>query len=139
VSVVDHADLTTAVEVLESVGEEHLAIETSEGGIELEEQHTGITQDQRGGLHQAQLASDLDSMRRGVVLHLLARGEVIFSDRQFAFLADSLATAKSGQCGVGKLRSCRDKFFMHAYQIALTTLVKLQDLLPVGRGFFWAL
>jgi hypothetical protein len=85
------------------------------------------------------MACDLNSMRRGVVLHLLAGLEIIFSDRRFTFLPDPLSTAKSGQRWVGELCSCCYELFIHAYQIAFTTLVKLQDLLAVGHGLFWAL
>jgi hypothetical protein len=85
------------------------------------------------------MASDLESMRRGVVLHLLARLEVILSHRQFALLPDSLSAAKSGQRWVGELGSCGYELFMHAHQIAFTTLIKLQDLLSVGCGLLWAL
>jgi hypothetical protein len=49
------------------------------------------------------------------VLHLLGGLEVIFSDRPFAFLADSLATAKSGQGWIGELCSCGYELFMHAH------------------------
>jgi hypothetical protein len=85
------------------------------------------------------MTPDLDAMGRGVVLHLLGGLEVAFSDRQFAFLPHSLAPAKGRQRRVGELRSCCHELFMHAHQIAFTTLVKLQDLLSVGRGLFGAL
>jgi hypothetical protein len=37
---------------LQGVGEKDLAIEASEGGKELEEQHPRIAADERGGLHE---------------------------------------------------------------------------------------
>ena len=75
VRVVDHAGGTTAAQVVQGVGKEHLAVEAREVGIELKENHAGVAQNQRGRLHAALFATQVDDVRRGVVLHLLARFE----------------------------------------------------------------
>ena len=97
VSVVDQASFAGPLKILESVSEKDLALETAEGGKELKEEHARITADQRGGLNRPQLAADLGAVRRGVVLHLLAGLEVIFSDGFFRFVADALPPAKGRQ------------------------------------------
>ncbi len=57
-------------------------------GKELKEEHAGIGADQRGGLHRPQVAADLRAVWGSVVLHLLARLEVIFSDGLLGLVAD---------------------------------------------------
>ena len=73
VGVVDHGALRGAAEVAQGFGQKHLAVETLEGGIHLEEQHVRVGQHRRGRLYLAALAAQLHLVRGGIVLHLLAK------------------------------------------------------------------
>ncbi len=79
VGVVDHHGLTGAIEVLQRVGEEHLAVKSLEGRVKLEKQHARIAQHRGGGLHRAQLAGHLDLVGRSIVLAFFCRIEVVLS------------------------------------------------------------
>ncbi len=84
VRVVDHHAPGRSAKIAQRVGEKHLAVETLEGRVELEEQHARIAQHGRGRLHIAPPAADHRVMRRRVVLHLLAGLEVILARRLLA-------------------------------------------------------
>ena len=68
--VVNHDALHHAAHVAQRVGEKHLAVESLERGIDLEEQQARITQHRRSGLRLVLPAAHFDGVRRGVVLHL---------------------------------------------------------------------
>src|ERR1700752_499269 len=69
--VVDHHASRGAPHIAQSIGEKHLAIETLEGRIALEKQHSRVAEHRRGGLHLAFFASQSYLVRRGVVLEFL--------------------------------------------------------------------
>jgi hypothetical protein len=106
--VVDHASFAGSWEILESVGEEHLAHETGESWEKFEEEHTGIAADQRSGLHGPQLAADLGTVRRGIVLHLLTGTEVILPDGFLGLLPDALMPTEGRQRRIRELGSGDD-------------------------------
>jgi hypothetical protein len=101
--VVDHGDPGASIEVLQGFRQEDLAFKASESRIELEKQHARITQHRRGGLHRLQFSSHMNLMGRRVVLHLLARFEVILSGRYFGLLPDMVPAAKGRQRRIGKI------------------------------------
>ena len=105
VGVVDHAGLAGAVHVAQGLGEEDLAFEAAELRIELEEEHPGVAEHEAGGLHAPDRAAEVQIMRRGVVLHLLARREVVAPRRLLGDLADPMAAAEGGQGRIGELES----------------------------------
>src|SRR5207253_4770594 len=117
-----------SLKVLESVGEEDLALEASERWEKFEEEHAGIAADQRRSLHGPQLAADVGAMGRGVVLHFLGTGEVIIPDGFFGFLADALAPTESSESLIGELRPGSQQLFVDAHEVALAARVELQDL-----------
>src|SRR5215469_2167397 len=62
VGVIDHASFASSLKILQSVGEKHFAVETSESGEKFEEQQSRIAADQRSSLNGPQLATDLGTM-----------------------------------------------------------------------------
>jgi hypothetical protein len=134
VRVVDHAGLGGTAEVGDRLGKEDLALEAGEAGVDLEEDHPGVAEHQRGGLHVFERASDLGPVRRGVVLHLLAGGEVVAARRQLRLVADSMAPAESGQGLVGKRGALRRELFMHPSQVPAEASMQIEDLLAIGLG-----
>ena len=77
-------------------------------------------------------------MGRSVVLHLLARLEVVLAGRHGGRLPDALPATEGGQGLVRELGSAGEELFMDSHQIPLATGEQLQDLLPVGLGFLGA-
>src|SRR6201998_4157950 len=71
--VVDHHAGGGATHIAQSIGEKHLAVETLEGRIALEKQHSRVAEHRRGGLHLAFLAGQFYLVRTGVVLEFLTR------------------------------------------------------------------
>ncbi len=71
--VVDHHVSCGATHITQRIGEEHLAVEALKRGIALKEQHPGVTQHRRSGLHLALLAVQFELVGRGVMLQFLAR------------------------------------------------------------------
>ena len=59
VGVVDHAGLAGAVHVAKGLGEEDLALEAAEPGVELEEEHAGVAEHEAGGLHAPHRAAEV--------------------------------------------------------------------------------
>ncbi len=133
--VVDHHAPWNAAHVLQCIGEEYLAIETLEPGIDLEKQHVRITQHCRSGLRLVLLAAYFDCVRRRIVLHLLARFEMILASRHYWCLSDTLPAAKCGQRRIRQSRAGRRQFLMDSHEIALARVEKFENLLPVGFGF----
>jgi hypothetical protein len=105
VGVVDHATFADSLHVLERLTEKDLAIEAREARRKLEEEQAGITEDERGRLHQAQLAAELHLVWRSIVLHLLPGLEVILAHWLLRWVADCLPAAKGRQRLVRELRS----------------------------------
>ena len=121
--VVDHRDATAAVEVLQCLGQKHLAVEALEGWIELKKQYARIAQDRRSDLHGMLLPAHLEFVRRRVVLHLLARCKIVLSRGLLGLLADSLAAAERCQSLIGQACACREQFFMDPDQVPLATRI----------------
>jgi hypothetical protein len=99
VRVVDHAGLRDAIQVAKGLGEEDLALEATEPGVELEEEQAGVGEHEAGRLHAPHPAAEVQVVRRGVVLHFLAWREVIPPGRLFGDLADSMAAQKAVKAG----------------------------------------
>ena len=121
---------------MERIGQKHLAGKTIEARIHLTEKHPRVAQHQAGGLHQELLAADTGTMRRGVVLHLGAGLEVVASRGKLGWLADTVATAEGSECLIGERCALGDELFVHPHQVALAQGVELENLVPVGLGFF---
>jgi len=66
--VIDHDASGRATHESQRFGEKHLAVETPEVGITLEEQHARVTQDSRSRLHLAFPAAQFELVRRRVML-----------------------------------------------------------------------
>jgi hypothetical protein len=131
VGVIDHAGLAGAVHVAQGLGEEHLVLEAAEARIELKEEHPGVGEHQAGGLHAPDRAAEVQVMRRGVVLHLLARGEVVAAGRHLRCLADSVAAAEGGQGRIGELEPGLGQLLVHPHEAALALPEELQDVVAV--------
>lgn len=58
-------------------------------------------------------------MRRGVVLHLHARIEMILTRRHYRRLPDALPAAEARQRRVGERRAAGDEFLMDSHEIPL--------------------
>ena len=101
VRVVDHNAFARPAKVAHRIGQKHLAVETLKRRVALKQQHPRVTQHALRGLHLALLAGQLDLVRRRVVLHLLARLEVVLARRRGALwarrLPDALLAAEGGQ------------------------------------------
>jgi hypothetical protein len=132
VGVVDHAAVGGAAEVAERVGEEELAGEAGEAREALDEDHPAVTEDQARGLDAAELAGDLGVVGRGVVLHLLARAEVVLAGRLHRLLADAVAAAEGGERLVRERRAGVVELLVHADEVALAVGVEDGDVGAVG-------
>ena len=77
-------------------------------------------------------------MRRGVVLHLLAGGEVVLPGRQLGRLADPVAAAEGGQGRIGELEPGLGQLLVHARETALALAEQPQDVLAVLEGLLGA-
>jgi len=73
-------------------------------------------------------------VRRRVVLHLLARLEVILPRRLLFDLADAVTPAESRQRLVGQFGSFRNQFLMDPDQVAAAGGIEFQKPLPVWLG-----
>src|ERR1039457_1444465 len=135
VRVVDHDAFARAAEVAYRIGQKHLAVETLKRRVALKEQHPRVAQHARCGLYLALLAGQLDLVWRRVVLHLLARLEVVLARRHDGRLPDTLLSAEGGQRRIRQGHSLGCQFLMDSHEILLAGIEKLQDPLPVGFGF----
>jgi hypothetical protein len=135
VRVVDHDSPGRAAEVPQGLGEKHLAVEASESRGALKEQHPRVAQHRRGGLHLPLFATQFDRVGRSIMLHLLARLEVVPARRHEGCLPDSMSSAEGGQGGIRQRRAAGHQFFMDSHEVPLAGAEKLQDLLPVRGGF----
>jgi hypothetical protein len=77
----------------------------------------------------------LDLVRGRVVLHLLARLEMVLARRHDGRLPDALLAAEGGQRRTRQGRSLGRQFLMDSHEILLAGVEKLQDPLPVGFAF----
>ena len=77
-------------------------------------------------------------MGRSIVLHLLARIEVILPGRLPGFLPDSMTAAEGRQSRVGKLGARGQQLLMDSDQIPFAGRKQLKDFLPVRLRFFRA-
>ena len=140
VRVINHAVLARTVVVLRAIAQEQLALEPGEPRVELEEQAVGVAQHQRRGLYPAQRTADVHVVRRGVVLHLLARREVIAARRLLGLVADTVLSAERGQRRVRQRHdAARLELLVHPYQIALALGQERQDVVAVGVRLLGAL
>jgi len=118
----------------ERVGEKYLAVKTLKGWIELKEQHPRVTQHGRGGLHLPLPSTEFDAVRRGVVLKLFRRLELVAAGRDDWRLADAVPPAKTSQCRIRQFRPAGHQFLMDSHEIPLAVAEKLQDAFPVRFG-----
>jgi hypothetical protein len=84
-------------------------------------------------------AAHFDFVRRRVVLHLLARLEMILSRGHDGRLPDALLAAESRQRGIRQRRAAGRQLFMDSHQVPLAGAQELEDLLAVWFGFLGAL
>jgi len=94
--VVNHHALRCASEIAQSFRKKHLAVKTPKGGIALKEHHVRVTQHGRCGLHFVLLAGQVDLVRRGVVLGLFARSELVSARGHNGLLSHTLTAAEIG-------------------------------------------
>ena len=73
------------------------------------------------------------------MLHLFASGEVILTGGLFLLVADAVTPAEGGQGLVADLSLRLQKLLVYSDEVALTLLVKPQDLLAVVFGLLSAL
>src|SRR5258708_18416961 len=125
---------TTPPHVAQRVAEKHLAVESLEPGVDLEEQQARVGQHRRSGLRLVVLAAHFDRVRRRIVLHLYPRFELIVARRYDRSLSDTLPAAECGQCRLRQRFAAGSKFFMDSYQIPLAGDPKLEDLVPIAFG-----
>src|SRR5471030_907593 len=92
--VIDHHASGRATHESQRLGEKHLAVETPEVWITLEEQRPRIAQHRRCSLHLALLAAQLELVGRCVVLKFLARRERILARRRGRRVSDSVPPAE---------------------------------------------
>jgi hypothetical protein len=83
-----------ATHVTQRIGEKHLAVESPEGGVALEEQHPRIAQHGGSGLHPALLGAQFEIVGRRVMLHLLAGRKIILARRRWRRVSDSVPPAE---------------------------------------------
>ncbi len=139
VGVVDHATLARAVVIADALVEELFALESSEPWIELEEQPTRVGQHERRGLRAAHRAADVHVVRRRVVLHLLARIEVIASGRLLGLVADAVLAAERRERRVAQREPVTlDELLVDAYEIAAALGVEREDGVAVRLSFLRA-
>ena len=134
VCVVHHAPPSGAAEEGHRLIEKHLAGEAIEARVDLHETHSRVGQHHRRGLHAVLDAADVHHVRRGVVLHLLARLEDVPPGRLRRREADAVATAVASQRLVRKRRAHQQQLLVHAHQVALAPLVQLADVGLVRLG-----
>jgi hypothetical protein len=138
VGVVDHAGLAGTVHVAQGLGEEDLALEAAELWVQLEEEHPGVGEHEAGRLHAPDRAAEVKVVGGGVVLHLLARREVVVPDRLLGYLADSVAAAEGGQGRIGELEPGLGQLLVHPHETALALAEEPQDVLAVLEGLLGA-
>ena len=90
-----------------------------------------ITQHRRRGLRLVLFAVYFDFVRRGIVLHLHPRFEVILARRHDRRLPDPLPPAESRERRIRQHRAARRQFLMDSHQIPLAGSQQIQDLLAV--------
>ena len=135
VRVIDHDAFARAAEVAHRIGQKHLAVETLKRRVALKEHHPRVAQHARCGLHLALLAGQLDLVRRRVMLHLLARLEVVLARRHNGRLPDALPAAEGGQRRIRQRRAGGRQLLMDSHEIPLAGAQKIEDLFAVGFGF----
>ena len=130
--VVDHAPLAASLVVGHRVGQEDLALEATEVRISLEKEHMRIAKGERRGLHAGAPRGDDGLVRRGVVLHLLARRELVSACRLRGLVANAVAPTECSQRRVAERRAESGQLLVHAYQIALARGMQRQNLIAIG-------
>jgi hypothetical protein len=70
------------------------------------------------------------------MLKLLAGRKLILARWRWRCISDPVPSAERRQCLIRHLRACGHQVLMDSHEIPLALLEKLQDLLPVGFGFF---
>jgi hypothetical protein len=139
VRVINLADRRGPAQIVERVGQQHLAVQPIEDGIRLKEEHPRVTQHEGRGLDALLDAANRGAMRRGIVLHLLAHREVVVAHRPLRGVADPMTPAKRGQRGIRDRDVLRDQFLVHADQIAAALREQLHNLVAVGLRLLSAL
>ena len=78
-------------------------------------------------------------MRRGVVLHLLARRKVVMPGGLLGVLANPVASAKGSQGRIGEIEPGLGQLLVHPHEAALALTEQPQDFLAVVEGLLPAL
>ena len=119
--VVDDTDRAAAVHEARRLEQEVLGLEAGEAWIVLNEQPAREGQHQPGALRGDRLAGHHHAVRRGVVLHLLAGGEVILA-RALRWTAQSCLSDPARQGAVGNRQIVlRGEQLLHARHVAACT------------------
>lgn len=134
VGVIDHNAACRAAEVAMRIRQKHFAVEALKRRIELEKEHVRVAQNRRGRLHIAAFAAEYGVVRRRVMLHLLARLEVILARRLLFDLTDAVTTAERRQRLIGQFCSFGNQLLMDPDQVAAARGMELQKPLPVRLG-----
>jgi hypothetical protein len=137
--VVDHALLAASLEVRDRVGQEDLALEATEVRISLEEEHMRIAKYQRRRLHAGAPRGDLRMVRRGIVLHLLARREVVSARRLRGLVTNAVAAAEGRERRIAQGRAETRQLLVDAYEVAFARGVQRQDVVAIGLAQLGAL
>jgi hypothetical protein len=121
-------------EVLAGLGQHDLALESSEARNHLEVQHLRVAQHHGSGLDIAQHAPNPRVVGRGVVLHLLARREVVASRRLLGLVSNLVPPAERRERLIRDLHTATGQLLVHAHQVAFAVLVQLENLVAVRLG-----
>jgi len=113
----------------EGLVEEHLGLEASETRVILDETVAAEAQDEPGALGGERCPTDLQAMGRGVMLHLLPRGEVVMTDPRRWLLTQLQFAHPVGQGAVGDLSAVLfTQQFLHPHHIPLGFAVECGQL-----------
>jgi len=130
--VIDDAAAAGALHIRHGLGQEGFAFKPGEPRVVLDKKLTTVGQGKAGTLGGKQAVPYFESMRRGVVLHLRARLEMIASGPLLCWDADLILTDQPSQALVGDLDSIAGtKFFMDPDDIALTVAEEFSNLFYV--------
>ena len=94
--------------------------------------HPRVSEDEAGILQQVHLVADLHAVRRGIVLHFLARLEMVPTRRVLGFEADAMAPAVARERLVGQDRAPLLQFLVDPHQVLFAGDEQFQDVVVPG-------
>src|SRR5690606_28862837 len=81
----------------------------------------------RGAVHRCPPTADLDRVRRRVVLHLLARPELVASGPLLSRMTDLVPSAKCRESRIPDLDPFGEKLLVYTHAVAIAPLMELSD------------